>query len=356
MDLSPISIVSSKNNSERWGITEHQTITVTFKWVIKKFSFCTKKCGEFIHSPTFSPDNHEQLVWNLQLYPKGQDQESKDFLSIYLNLVPRNSSEVHAKYQFAVVNSRGELCEVINGNRHCFSKESLGWGRRKFVEQQTLFDDKNGLLPNDTLTIHCKVEIAAETTESSCQSTKMLPTINPTCQLVEDLGHLFECNSFTDVVFSITGVEFRAHKAILTARCPVFAAMFHHEMQESRTNKVVIKDVDPQIFREILRFVYTGKVNHLEDMAEELLITSEKYGLQDLKNMCQIQLWSQLSIENSVKLLILADIHSAHQLKEAAINFINRNTKDVVKTADWKALEKSHPHLFVDLYIKGFLH
>lgn len=342
----------SSSAVEKWGITEHQTIIVTFKWVIKKFSFCTKKNGEFLISPQFTPENHENLVWNLQLYPKGQDQESKDHLSIYLNLVPRSPVEVHAKYQFAILNKNGDMMDTINGNRHCFSKDSLGWGRRKFVEQAVLFDERNGLLPDDSLTIHCKVEIAAETVHFSGHS-KMSMSFDPALSLMDDMAELFKRHSYADVTFVVNKVEFPAHKAIITSRCPVFAAMFQHEMQERRTNRVAISDVNPQIFKELLRYIYTSKVEGLDHVAEEMLSVSDKYCLQPLKNMCEAKMWSQLSMENSVKFLILADLHTAHHLKGAAINYINRNAKEVVKTEDWKALEKSHPHLFIDLYLKN---
>ncbi len=43
---------------------------------------------------------------------------------------------------------------------------------------------------------------------------------------------LFPQGTFSDVTLSVGATEFKAHKAILAARSPVFAAMFEHSMEE----------------------------------------------------------------------------------------------------------------------------
>lgn len=48
-----------------------------------------------------------------------------------------------------------------------------------------------------------------------------------------------------------------------------------------------------------------------------------QYALERLKVMCEEALCTNLSIENAADVLILADLHSADQLKAQAIEFIN---------------------------------
>ena len=81
--------------------------------------------------------------------------------------------------------------------------------------------------------------------------------------------------------------------------------------------------MDHDVFREMLRFVYTGKAGNLERMADDLLAAADKYALERLKVMCEEALCTNLSTENSAEVLILADLHSADQLKAQAIDFIN---------------------------------
>lgn len=193
----------------------------------------------------------------------------------------------------------------------------------------------------------------------------------PECRLPDDLGLLFENQKFSDVTLTVCGREFQAHKAILagktktcfsrvflrvlpflarvssvcfnrrdkrqvpsghdlsvcdfvsSARSPVFSAMFEHEMEERKQNRVDITDVDHEVLREMLRFIYTGKAANLEKMADDLLAAADKYALERLKVMCEEALCTSLAIENAADILILADLHSADQLKAQAIDFIN---------------------------------
>jgi speckle-type POZ protein len=66
----------------------------------------------------------------------------------------------------------------------------------------------------------------------------------------------------------------------------VFAAMFEHDMEEGQSNNVIITDIDNEVVFEMLRFIYTGKVNHREKMAFDLLAAADKYDLGRLKIMC----------------------------------------------------------------------
>ncbi|KAI1237374.1 hypothetical protein IHE44_0014639 [Lamprotornis superbus] len=122
--------------------------------------------------------------------------------------------------------------------------------------------------------------------------------------------------------FSLLNAKREETKAM--ARSPVFNAMFEHEMEESKKNRVEINDVDPEVFKEMMRFIYTGKAPNLEKMADNLLAAADKYALERLKVMCEEALCSNLSVENVADILILADLHSAEQLKAQAIDFINR--------------------------------
>ena len=62
----------------------------------------------------------------------------------------------------------------------------------------------------------------------------------------------------------------------ILARSPVFAAMFEHEMEERKQNRVAITDVDHEVLKEMLRFIYTGKAPNLEKMADDLLAAADK--------------------------------------------------------------------------------
>lgn len=61
-----------------------------------------------------------------------------------------------------------------------------------------------------------------------------------------------------------------------------------------------------------------------------------QYALERLKVMCEEALCNSLSVENVADTLILADLHSAEQLKAQAIDFINRQvSKGEKKNLQW---------------------
>ncbi|PIO41026.1 hypothetical protein AB205_0193970 [Aquarana catesbeiana] len=77
---------------------------------------------------------------------------------------------------------------------------------------------------------------------------------------------------------------------------------------------------------------------------------AKQYALERLKVMCEEALCSNLSVENAAEILILADLHSADQLKTQAVDFINYHASDVMETSGWKSMVVSHPHLVAEAY------
>ena len=149
-------------------------------------------------------------------------------------------------------------------------------------------------------------------------------------------------------VVKVENEKIRAHRAILKARSPVFAAMFQHDMKENKTNETEIKDVTPAAFKALLRFIYTGQCE-VGNFAQELLIAANKYDIQDLKQICAEELCRKLTAGNVVRLLILSDLHKVNVLKEGAIRFINKNAQAVMKTPTWSEIRKSHPNMIYEL-------
>ncbi|KAK6312059.1 hypothetical protein J4Q44_G00177230 [Coregonus suidteri] len=77
---------------------------------------------------------------------------------------------------------------------------------------------------------------------------------------------------------------------------------------------------------------------------------ADKYALERLKVMCEDALCTSLSVENTAEILILADLHSADQLKTQAVDFINYHAAEVMETSGWKSMVASHPHLVAEAY------
>lgn len=129
--------------------------------------------------PTFSYDLFFYSLRCLRVNPKGLDEESKDYLSLYLLLVSCNKSEVRAKFKFSILNAKREetkamgkiyfyfifyspvqssiLFDITESQRAYRFVQGKDWGFKKFIRRDFLLDEANGLLPDDKLTLFCEV-------------------------------------------------------------------------------------------------------------------------------------------------------------------------------------------------------
>ena len=80
--------------------------------------------------------------------------------------------------------------------------------------------------------------------------------------VTSDLARICLQHQFADVVFIVGQQQQRipAHRAILAARCDVFAAMLFGGMREAVIgHEVCVPDVPPDAFRNVMWFLYTGE-------------------------------------------------------------------------------------------------
>ncbi|XP_078539545.1 speckle-type POZ protein-like A [Lissotriton helveticus] len=220
--------------------------------------------------------------------------------------------------------SKGILADYPSKSQRAYRfVQGKDWGFKKFIRHDVLIDEANELLPSDKLTLFCEVRVILDSVKLSGRSKNAFNI--PECKLADNLGDLLETSRFSDCTLYVGGQEFKSHKSILAARSPVFNAMFEHEMEESRKNRVHIKDVDPVVFRELMGFIYTGKSPpNLKQIADNLLAAADKYALDRLKVMCEEALSGNVTVENVAANLVLADMHNAKQLKTRAIDYICR--------------------------------
>lgn len=79
---------------------------------------------------------------------------------------------------------------------------------------------------------------------------------------------------FADVEIVVNGVSLKAHKCVLTSRSEKFQVMLLSEatqhMQEQKTSKIIIDrpELTASIYKEMLRWVYTGECTISEKASE----------------------------------------------------------------------------------------
>lgn len=142
---------------------------------------------------------------------------------------------------------------------------------------------------------------------------------------LKQLETIFFQQSYCDVNFLLGNESIGAHMAVLSARSPVFAAMFQHDMREAQTREVVVSDIDSSVFKQFLHYVYAGRAPELkltDDVAQPLLLAADKYDVADLKEECLSLLKSRMTVDNVIDTLIWAYYHSMTRLVEVALMFV----------------------------------
>ncbi|XP_023309084.2 protein roadkill-like [Lucilia cuprina] len=319
--------------TENYCFTHYEIIKINCTWVLRNFLSCSDIIDEW-KSPIFSSNVYEEYKFSLYVKRSTSYADFVEFFLIYSD--PSEILEPKLKYKLSILNEKQEEKYAHTATIKADTTNTM----RKIHSLKIV----NDLLCEDKLTI------CFEMTVAKFINITRLPIAITKSELNKDLGMLFQNGKLTDFILVADGKEFHVHKAILAARSEVFAVMFEHEMQENKLNRVEITDIDAEVMQEMLQFIYTGVVTKLYQMAKFLFVAADKYALDGLKEMCEKKLCEQLSVEVAVDTLILADRHSAFELKEKAIKFINENSIEVVKTEDWKNMQKTHAYLIVEAY------
>jgi speckle-type POZ protein len=326
------------------------------QWKIPEFGDRRDKAsGQCIKSRDLliTNDRESKIYLYFTIYPEGDyssnnhpDDEGK-WISLYAKIKSEVFYEPTFHLELSILDENGE--KFISNFFHQKLPFGNSRGYSKFIRQADLDNPVNNLLPDDTLTIYCRIQ---ETTGGSGPCT--CPAENPQIihsrtKMAADFASFLENKTNTDIVFSIGNERIAAHKTILAARSPVFAAMFEHDMREKKNSQVDVADITPNAFKRLLHFIYTGECE-VRSLTEEIFFAADKYDVKDLKQICQIEMRKKLDVDNAIRLLILSDLHQAYDLKEKAILFINENAASVMKRPEWKELIKSHAHLIAELY------
>lgn len=300
--------------------------TNSYTWTITNFLSIPKNVGEAIQSPTFAT-NVDNIIskWQLLLYPNGKKVDCENFLCFYIRSM--EVTHLDASIKFTVMDSENQaIFKKIRPDAK-FRKISDYWG---FIARSKTLSDlvKTMNAANDKLTIVCEI---------NCDN-----VVRKELRLKEfdEFEQLLENKTFSDVVFKVDGKQFHAHKNILAQRSPVFAAMFKHEMMEAMCSTVEIEDISPEVFREMLRFIYAGKVKEIKRIDVHLLAAADKYFLKGLKLMCETSLCNNLTTDNALRYLHLADTHNALALRARALKFVTSHAVDIVDKPELRLLHR----------------
>ncbi|KAM3300158.1 hypothetical protein ACQJBY_041273 [Aegilops geniculata] len=314
--------------------------------------------GVVIRSRPFKAGGYQ---WALKFYPNGNLLDDAGYISVFLTLDQDVAQPVKAHHQFTFIGEVGkqEPARVRAAKTSSFHKKGYGFGLHHFVKRGTL--EKSKHLKDDCFTIRCDFIIA----EAADAVTEVPPS-----NISEHLNHLFVTKLGADVTFEIGHETFAAHRCVLASRSAVFMAELFGPMKEgiATADAIQIQDMEPDVFKALLSFVYTDSMPKMEVQGEageavarvtwlrHLLAAADRFDLQRLKSMCEHGLWRHIDLSSVTAILGLSAQHHCHGLKEACLEFLKVQSAEdlqvVMATSEWEHIAVTDLSIVKELIAK----
>ncbi|XP_052783635.1 BTB/POZ domain-containing protein 2-like [Mya arenaria] len=144
--------------------------------------------------------------------------------------------------------------------------------------------------------------------------------------------HMLDADVLCDVTI-LAGKEkqeVRCHRFMLASRSPVFYTMFCGSLPEASV--VEIPDVEADVFRTIVRFMYTGEIQIMPDSVMATMYAAKKYDIQPLTNRCKTFLEKEIAVENVCIILDQASKFEEKELIQQCLSFVSKNADGVFQS------------------------
>jgi hypothetical protein len=239
------------------------------------------------------------------VYPKSETIEFGDQVAIFFFVLDHHPQ--YAFYKVSIIDG-SENEKYTIGSSELF-KDRIGWGFN-LISRAELFDEKNGLLKDNTLTLAGEFKIL--------NKSKFVTDVEKSTE-TNQLKKIYQDRSFTDLEIKIKDRSLKVHKVLLAASSSVLRQRLL-ELEEG--SALELNDLDAEVAEEMINFIYDGRVKEMKKYSKELLIASEQYNMKQLKKFCEKHFFENLSVENVFETLKLSINHNASELKEECLEFM----------------------------------
>lgn len=114
-------------------------------------------------------------------------------------------------------------------------------------------------------------------------------------------------------------------------------------MRESTQKEVLLPDIPFNTLSQLLEFMYTDEIS-LENSdyndVIKLLQAADRFAVANLKNLCEEQLITAITIDNVCQLLDCADKMNSYIVRSTCKQWIMGHFGDVLKSDYWMQLDK----------------
>ena len=139
---------------------------------------------------------------------------------------------------------------------------------------------------------------------------------------------------------------FQCHRLVLATRSRFFYDIFASQSNELK-NEIKVDDTSKETIEKLLRFLYTGRTR-ISDIDVPLLEAANKYKIDNLKAICELELAKTLNDDRATNLAQVASSCGSKEFKKHVLGFVGKRWKRL-KALDRTNLIKKNPELLSDI-------
>ncbi|XVF75279.1 hypothetical protein PTKIN_Ptkin13bG0174700 [Pterospermum kingtungense] len=264
-----------------------ETVNGSHQFSIKGYSLAKGMGpGKCIASNVFTIGGYD---WAIYFYPDGKNPEDGAmYVSIFIALASEGT-DVRALFELTLVDQSGKgkhkvhshFDRALESGPYTLKYRGSMWGYKRFFRRTTL--ETSDFVKDDCLIVKCTVGVV----RTHLEGPKECSISVPPSDMGQNLKALLESEVGCDINFQVGEETFKAHKLILAARSPVFRAQFFGLVGDTNMDKVVVKDVEPSIFKAMLLFIYTDKLPNVQEITGSTSMSvMQSEGFKHLEECC----------------------------------------------------------------------
>ena len=321
-------------------------------WRIRNFKKIVAK-KDFLDSPEFRCSvNGMSTYWNVAVrFWKGSNgKKIPNPLVLCLNLTGCETEEkgqARVRYQFGIWDASiryWELCDISNLVLNLENSHNL-----ISIGYKTLGINERHIDSEKDLRIMVKVQIIQSEEEEHSLSQDLARILATESEQYADT--IVECTSETK------DEPFKVNSMLIKARSSKLGAMLQKYKDPKNENiryKLDLSILDYCIVKELLRYIYTDKVDNTDAHANKLLPLSTRLHLPGLTALCERTLLESMTPSTVPNILLLADQYGCENLRKAALHYCEESTalKGTAhpngKSLAWRVMEMVNPDLFLE--------
>ena len=299
----------------------------TFTILYHGFKDLSTEASHGIISPPFSCNGE---WWELSIFHEGEVPDR--YVAVYLYLI--SAGCVSATFDVGIVNKNGVVVQKCHRTKNFIGlNDYTGW--EDFIKRSDIVDPSKAVL-DDYGTLKVRVQMKEE------PKTAFVPP-NPFTSLMKSI---FLDEASSDVCFEVSAPVkeeesdvaasddlFHAHRLVLDTCAPMLAALCGSS-DDGEMVVATITDVNPNIFRHLLFYVYGGSVpkDDLREYAKDIIDAADKFSIVNLKLEAEKAYVdsTEITIDNVMDNLLYADAMNCFLLKELAIDFLADNGEELL--------------------------